>query len=226
MGTKNHRNNTFIAVAGFTLVELLITLSIVVILAIVAMMYLRGQAFKGNDARRKADIERIKVAVEEFEKDHDCYPLYVGCGLDSSQPIHPYLNNIPCDPVTNLAYVYEPEDSTCPGWFRFYSDLEFSQDPSVTPGIGPSGAFNYFSGSANAPAPTQSSSTGGGVPTLAPSGGGEAVPASNFYGCRSGVCVPIGWNPARPGPECDPSFQNSSCYGQCGPPILECITVN
>ena len=211
MGTKNHRNN------AFTLVELLISLSVVALLAIVALLYLRGQTMKGNDARRKADIERIRVAVEEYEKDHDCYPQYVNCGMNQSQPVYPYLNNIPCDPITNASYQYDYPDTTCPGWYRFYSKLEFTEDPVVTPGIGPNGAYNYVSGSANAP---------NSVPyddptyTTAP-GGGEG----NFYGCRSGACVPIDWNPGRPGPECDPSFQNNNCYGQCGPAVLECIAV-
>jgi prepilin-type N-terminal cleavage/methylation domain-containing protein len=218
MGTKNYRNH------AFTLVELLITLSIVVILAAVAMMYLRGQTLKGNDARRKADIERIKVAVEEYEKDHNCYPQYVNCGVKQSQPIYPYLNNVPCDPTTGASYIYDYPDGLCPGWYRFYSKLEFIKDTAATPGIGPSGAFNYVSGSANAPNSTPSS--GGGVPssTSVPASGGTVK--GDYYGCRSGACVPINWNPARPGPECDPSFQNSSCYGQCGLPILECVTVN
>jgi prepilin-type N-terminal cleavage/methylation domain-containing protein len=213
MGTKNNRNN------AFTLVELLITLSIVVILAVVAMLYLRGQAFKGNDARRKADIERIKVAVEEYEKDHDCYPLYVNCGVVQDQPIYPYLNDVPCDPVTNSSYTYDFPDNACPAWYRFFSDLEFDKDPDAMPGIGPNNAYNYVSGSPNAPIsePYNPSSTS------SPGGGGE----SGFYGCRAGVCVPIDWNENRPGPECDPSFQNSNCYGQCNlSPGLECIMVN
>jgi prepilin-type N-terminal cleavage/methylation domain-containing protein len=211
MGTKNHRNN------AFTLVELLITLSIVAILAIVALLYLRGQTLKGNDARRKADIERIRVAVEEYEKDHDCYPQYVNCGTNQSQPIYPYLNNVPCDPITNASYMYNYPDTTCPGWYRFYSKLEFTKDPVVTPGIGPNSAYNYVSGSANAPnsVPYDDSTY-----TEAPGGGN-----GEFYGCRAGRCVPIDWNPTRPGPECDPSFQNSNCYGQCGAPRLECIAV-
>jgi general secretion pathway protein G len=204
-------------IKAFTLVELLISLSVVALLAIVALLYLRGQTFKGNDARRKADIERIRVAVEEYEKDHDCYPQYVSCGVDPAQPIYPYLNNVPCDPVTNASYMYDFPDTACPGWYRFYSELEFTQDPVATPGIGPNSAYNYVSGSANAPNPVPYDDS---TYTEAPGGG-----SGEFYGCRAGVCVPIDWNPTRPGPECDPSFQNNNCYGQCGPANLECIAV-
>lgn len=224
MGTKNNKFYAFIATSGFTLVELLITLAIVAILAVVAIMYLRGQSFKGNDARRKADMERIKVAVEEYEKDHNCYPPYVICGVHPDQPIYPYLNNVPCDPDTNASYFYDYEGSTCPSWYRFYSKLFFIKDPDVTPGIGPNSAFNYVTGSANAPASIVSipSSTSS-APT--PTGSGGSVVESQYYGCKSGACVPIAWDEARPGPECDPSFQSDNCYGRCGPSVLECVNV-
>lgn len=223
MGTKNNKYNGFVKAAGFTLVELLITLSVVAILAVIAIMYLRGQAFKGNDARRKADMERIKVAVEEYEKDHNCYPPYVICGVHTDQPIYPYLNNVPCDPDTNASYFYEYEGSTCPGWYRFYSKLFFLKDPDAVPNIGPNSAFNYVTGSANAP----SSVASGGSSTSIPSGssGGSPIVESQYYGCKSGACVPIAWDDARPGPECDPSFQDSNCYGRCGPSVLECVNV-
>lgn len=206
MGTKNYRH------FAFTLVELLVVISIIAILAAIAIMYLRGQLFKGNDARRKADITRIKIAVEEYEKDHDCYPLPQLLVCTPGTGLRPYLDKIPCDPVTNASYIYEVEDSACPSWYRIYADLEFSQDIDINPGIGPNSAFNYYSGSANAPIPEASAVPSGGT-------GG----ASGYYGCRSGACVPINWDPSRPGPECDPSFQNSSCYGWCTPSTPDCI---
>jgi prepilin-type N-terminal cleavage/methylation domain-containing protein len=219
MGTKNYRYT------GFTLIELLITLSIVAILATIAIMYVRGQAFKGNDARRKADMERIRIAVEEYEKDHNCYPPYVICGIHPDQPIYPYLNNVPCDPDTNASYFYDYEGSTCPSWYRFYSKLYFTQDPDVVPDIGPNSAFNYVTGSANAPTSVQSTPPNtSSVPN--PTGGiEEPIIESQYYGCKSGACVPIAWDETRPGPECDPSFQSSDCYGRCGPSVLECKNI-
>lgn len=223
MGTKNNRHN-FFTLKGFTLIELLIALSIIVILAAIFLTYFTSQMLKGHDARRKADITRIKIAIEEYEKDHNCYPQYISCGVHQDQPIYPYLNNVPCDPVKNTTYIYEiPTGGLCPGWYKLYSNLQYSQDPDAMPGIGPSSAFNYVSGSANAPESVSSVSPTGSA-TIAPTGGGEVI-QSQFYGCRSGACVPILWNPARPGPECDPSFQDSACYGECGPAAVECVDV-
>lgn len=217
---------------GMTLVELLTVISIIAFLAVLISIYLRNQVFKGYDARKKAEIKRIGIAVEEYEKDKDCYPLstLVTCSNGGSGLL-PYIDKIPCDPVSGASYFYEQENSACPKWFRLYSNLQNSSDTNYQSGIGPNGAFSYEYSSANAPdvvvtAPTAPPSTsgggggGGGAPTPSP------VPQTDFYGCISGVCTMIQWDPNRPGPICDPNFQNSSCYGQCGNPVNECLNWN
>lgn len=211
---------------GFTLTEILIVVSIIVFLAILVLMMTRGQIFKGNDARRKGDIHKIKVAVEEYEKDNNCYPLPQLVVCTPGDGLNPYLKKIPCDPENGASYFYEPEDSVCPGWYRIYTNLANTSDEEIMDlgcenGCGPetsTSSFNYYSASPNAPTPEQGTGGAGGT---GGSGGGGGVP-SNFYGCFSGSCVPILWDPARPGPECDPNFQNSSCYGQCTTPENEC----
>jgi prepilin-type N-terminal cleavage/methylation domain-containing protein len=198
---------------GFTLVELIIVLSIIGILAAIVIAYFVGQIFKGNDARRKADINRIKIAIEEYEKDHGCYPRSVSCLGEAKYSLRPYLDVIPCDPVTHASYYYETDGSLCPSWFRLYSILEYLKDLTATSGIGPNGAFNFVQGSPNAPTSTPS-------PSSTPGGGGSA---SGFYGCKNYACVPIAWDPNRPGPECDPNYQNENCLGQCDLSVAQCI---
>ncbi len=197
MGRKNFNS------AGLTLVELVIVVVIIAILVLIAIAYFRGQLFKGNDAKRKSDIARIKIAVEEYEKDYNCYPPPELMTCNPGTGLRPYLEKIPCDPDTHASYVYVYDDKPCPSWYKIFSDLENESDDAATPGIGPGSAFNYVSGSPNAPA----------------DGGTE----SDFYGCKGGVCVSILWDPGRPGPECDPNYQNSSCYGRCGMPEVECV---
>jgi prepilin-type N-terminal cleavage/methylation domain-containing protein len=223
MGPKNYRHNSF-TLKGFTLVELLIAFSVIAILAVLLVAYFRSQIMKGNDARRRSDINRIKVAVEEYEKDHDCYPLLSemqSCGTDPAIAIHPYLNDVPCDPSTKQPYVYEASCSTddcCPVWYRIYADMEYTQDPNLTPGIGPGAAFNYVAGSDNAPVNVSGTS-----PTATPVGNGLDPDGVQFYGCRSGACVPINWDPAIPGPECTVSWRTADCNFSCGNPGLECV---
>ena len=211
--------------SGFTLVELLIVLSIIAILAALIISLFSSQILKGNDAKRKGDLDRIKIAAEEYEKDHNCYPKSISCGVHPDQEVYPYLNNVPCDPITNVSYVYTNDNNlTCPAWFKIFTVLENTQDTSATPGIGPHGAYNYDVASANAPAnvayiPPPTSSPG-----ASPSPTPSYLPQDNFYGCRSQECVQILWDPARPGPECDPSYGNSSCYGRCVDPSNECVS--
>jgi len=201
----------------------MIVVAIIGILIALVVAFLTSQTFKGNDAKRKADLDRIKIAVEEYEKDHDCYPEYIVCGVHEDQPIYPYLNNVPCDPITNASYFYEHDGSaTCPGYFRLYTVLQNTKDLSVIMGLGPSGAFNYEVSSNNAPVvvSTTPDPTGSPSPTSAP------IPQDNFYGCINLVCTQIIWDPVRPGPECDPNYQNSTCYGQCSNPNNECVSWN
>ena len=225
MGTKNYRNNA--SLKGFTLVELLIVFSLIAILVVIGVTYFQSQLSKGNDAKRKADINRIKIAAEEYEKDHSCYPQYITCGVHSDQPVYPYLNNVPCDPATNASYVYENDNSSsCPKWYRIYTNLINTADTSITPGIGTNRAFNYYDSSPNAPIPV--SDMGTSTPAPSGNGGGGNQGPSGYWGCRSGVCEPIGWDNSRPGPECDPSFHVDNCYNSCvdnsGSPKNECVS--
>lgn len=199
-----------------TLVELVIVVSIIMAIILIAISFFRGQIFKGNDAERKSDLMRIKIALEEYEKDNDCYPLpqFVTCNPGTG--LTPYLNKIACDPVTHASYFYEYENDSCPKWYRIYTKLDNVSDPSFKGWVGPNSAFNYVTSSSNAPGVTYSESQGG-------VSGGETGASGDFYGCKSGVCVPLTWNDSRPGPECDPNYQNPSCYQQCNLPTTECI---
>jgi len=190
---------------GFTLVELLIVISLIAILTTVAIMSFRNQINKGNDAKRKSDINTIKVAVEEYEKDRNCYPSESGmakCGTDSTIAVLPYLSNVPCDPVTGKPYAYEAP-SGCAGWYRLYGDLQNSSDVQIIPNIGPDGstAYNFYEGSSNAPVPVGSQST----PTSTPGGA-----ITGYWGCVNKVCVPI--EVSSPGqPVCSPTYGTPDC---------------
>lgn len=143
---------------GFTLIEVLIAISIVAFLAAATVFGIKTQIYKGQDAQRKTNLSRIRNALEEYEKDNDCYPqpLVVACG---GSGLSPYLDKIPCDPELGTAYYYEPLGSaSCPSAYHLYSMLKNKTDPIIalngcTTGCGPVG-FNYFVGSPNAPKPT------------------------------------------------------------------------
>ncbi|MFH1970891.1 MAG: prepilin-type N-terminal cleavage/methylation domain-containing protein [Patescibacteria group bacterium] len=213
---------------GLTLTEVLIVVSIIVILLVLIMAFFRNQLFKGQDARRKGDLNRISIAIEEYEKDNNCYPpeaLVENCNPGIG--LRPYLDKIPCDPVTNSYYEIEIEESSCPSWYRIYANLTNEKDLDIeelgcTYGCGPDYAYNFYISSPNAPLPDSTTAPGA---TAQPS---EEPGGANYYGCFDGVCKRILWDPDRPGPECDPNWQRGTCSGdeccyyQCGPELKEC----
>lgn len=183
--------------SGLTLIELVVVIVILGLLVLLAVAYYRSQIFKANDARRKGDINRIQVAVEEYEKDHSCYPPPQLLTCKPGTGLQPYIETLPCDPITKASYVYDYDTSSgCAKWYRIYTNLEVLSDPSAVSRGGPGGAFNYNASSPNAP-PWQYTQTGG------------------YYGCKGGTCVSLLWDSTRPGPECDPNYSDPNCYGRC-----------
>lgn len=209
---------------GFTLTEILIVVGIVSFLAVVSLVYLRSQIYKARDAKRKADMHLIQNAVEEYEKDHDCYPPanLVVCKPEGDG-LKPYLSKIPCDPISGESYPYEPGGpASCFNWYRMYALLDTGEFTVV----GPGGAnYDYYVSSPNAPTPVPAvaatptpdstpTPTPDSTPTPTPEGGGP------YWGCFNGSCNPISE------PYCSPKFEVSGCYGACtdefGNPINNC----
>ena len=178
--------------------------AIIALLAVLVITTIRSQILKGNDARRKADIARIQVAVEEYEKDNDCYPTTVVCG-SFNQEVTPYLKVVPCDPITKLSYAYEPSGPACPVWYRIYADLQNEGDQDLTPYIGPGNAYSYWASSPNAPDPVP-----GSPPPQTPGPSGSPGGQADYWGCKSGVCSPL-----ISQFECSPNYTTPACGSGC-----------
>lgn len=118
---------------GITLIEVLIGITLVAVMATVFIFMSQMQLSKSRDAKRKTDLEKIKVAFEDYYNDNNCYPpaaILSTCGGDFS----PYLRSIPCDPSTLQPYVYVPLANVC-GGYRLLTQLENPTD-SVAVEIG------------------------------------------------------------------------------------------
>jgi len=194
---------------GFSLIELLVVVAIIAILIALGAASFVRQIAKGNDSKRKADLNRIKISLEEFEKDHNCYPdpsTMTACGSDVDIPVHPYLSNVPCDPVAKTAYLYETDGLTCPQWFRIYTTLQNTKDAQLIPNIGPGNAYNFYASSENAPRL-----------------GGTNSGGTFQYGCIGGYCQPIPLDGNGDLTCTSKTFDVSNCGGvDCGNPVNEC----
>jgi len=199
--------------SGFTLIELLVVITILTLLMLLSFLVYRHQIGKAYDSKRKSDIYDIKIALEEYEKDHNCYPDFVSCEGDSADDFQPYISMIPCDPETKKSYVYYPDPSnlSCHKWYWIFSNLSNDNDSKIsdlgcTNGCGPTAdeaIYNYYASSPNAPDPYFGE-------------GNEAGP----WGCFNGECKPLN------GLSCTPQYGVSDCRGQClgddGLPAHQC----
>ncbi len=133
--------------AGFSLIELLVAMAI---LAVMILFLMLGQGLsigRSDDAARKSDFAKMKVAFEDYYNDKGCYPnpaLMRNCG---SSDLAPYMAKIPCEPRTRRPYAYY-KDASCK-WYGLFTTLADTKDPvSATLGCSPNCGvtgydFNY-----------------------------------------------------------------------------------
>lgn len=118
---------------GFTIIELLVVVGLLALLAITAFIAVPTQLKKARDARRKSDLDRIKIALYDYFFDNDCFPKskdFPECGEDFGANGEVYLKDFPCDPQSGLSYIYTSKGG-CSQWFRLFTDLEVTTDPII-----------------------------------------------------------------------------------------------
>lgn len=105
---------------GFTLVELLVVISIIGILSVVGLITYTSALKQGRDSKRQSDLNSIQLALEQYNNDQGYYPLLntgacsngtfkIGCALkDPTGSKPPYINIIPDDPLSTQHYCYTP----------------------------------------------------------------------------------------------------------------------
>jgi len=145
---------------SFTLIELLVVIFIIGVLAALITSNVSRSRMKGRDARRKADLNAIKAAVEEYAMEKGSLPgqdqspqvcqYSAGgwCFSDGPWPsslqtaLQPYLYPLPKDPInarpTGHYYMYRyaenPAIASCnrPGTYKIDAELEVTTDPDLT----------------------------------------------------------------------------------------------
>lgn len=87
--------------SGFTLVELLVVITIIAVLSVVGITIFSGTQAKARDSRRKADIDSISKAIEvNFNQTSGGYPAGLDTWFSSGKA--------PTDPSTGSNYTGWP----------------------------------------------------------------------------------------------------------------------
>ncbi len=83
--------------AGFSLIELIVVVTIIGILAGVAIINVRHATRKAQEAALKDNLFQLRKAIDNFYADKQRYPN------DLNELVPNYVRNIPADPVTKSA---------------------------------------------------------------------------------------------------------------------------
>ncbi|HSX19185.1 MAG TPA: prepilin-type N-terminal cleavage/methylation domain-containing protein [Candidatus Saccharimonadales bacterium] len=104
---QNLTSKIFKAKQGFTLIELMITITLIAVLSSVGYFNYKSAQQRGRDLRRKQDFSLIKSALLSYYQDNGLYPATCsasGCAADGTTTWIPgiggtsYARQLPNDP--------------------------------------------------------------------------------------------------------------------------------
>jgi general secretion pathway protein G len=88
----------FTSRAGFTLIEVLVVITLIVVLASMGMASYQNSVQRSREAVLKEDLFRMRDAIDQYYADKNKYPQALADLVTDK-----YLREIPKDPMTNSA---------------------------------------------------------------------------------------------------------------------------
>lgn len=203
--------------SGFTLIEVLIVVSIMAILSVTLMVSVSKQRTKAEDVSMKSDLSQLKVAFEDYYNDHNCYPP----SANYVDALTPYLKQMLINKKTNEPYVLEKDTTGCK-WFKIYTTLNNTDDPdsvklrTTDPLVG-STLGNYGVSSSNVIISIYYNPTSSTTPTPTPTPTSTPIPTYYCQGVGNCSSIPAGLT-------CSPSYSDPNCTGSnmCATTISTC----
>jgi general secretion pathway protein G len=87
---------------GFTLIELMIVMAIIVILAGIATALYVNSIQRSKEAVLKSDLFRMRDAIDQYYADKNKYPASLDALVSEK-----YLRTVPVDPMTNSSETWQ-----------------------------------------------------------------------------------------------------------------------
>lgn len=115
---------------GFTLVELLVVISIIGVLAAIGLGSFTTAQMRGRDAQRKSDLKQISHSLEIYYSDHGSYPASITFGSEFTDTKTVYFKKLPTDPSKGYSYVYRVPD-TLNKKYQLYARIENPEDKDI-----------------------------------------------------------------------------------------------
>ena len=91
-----------VAQSGFTMIELLVVVSLIVILATMGMTQYRNSVIHAREATLKEDLFRLRDAIDQYYADKGQYPSTLDALVSDG-----YMRKIPEDPITKSADTWQ-----------------------------------------------------------------------------------------------------------------------
>jgi general secretion pathway protein G len=105
--------------SGFTLIELMVVMALIVILAGIGLAVYGNSVTRAKEATLKEDLFRMRDSIDQYYADKNKYPSALSSLVEDK-----YLRTIPVDPFTNSADTWQTTASEAePG------------NPAAEPGI-------------------------------------------------------------------------------------------
>ena len=92
------RHSTLTRNSGFTLVELLIVISLISILAAMGLVQYRNSVTSAREATLKTNLFRMRDAIDQYYADKGKYPSTLDALVSDG-----YLRKLPVDPITHAS---------------------------------------------------------------------------------------------------------------------------
>lgn len=127
---------------GFSLLELLVTISIMAILIAIGIASYSTVNKQSRDSKRKSDIEQLRSAIEMYRADNGFYPSSgSGNWVDASDVMNgltvalvpSYIAVIPSDPKLTQTYQYKATNVSGGNYYGYCISTQLeSEDPADT----------------------------------------------------------------------------------------------